>query len=250
MKIPPGYRDWTLISIGHEEGNLNDLRAQFGNYIAIKAFREGTLPFPDGAIIAAIHWDYVSSAENNRVFGRQQSFVAGPVKNIQFMVKDSKNTPRPAAGDLPTSRTESRPTRRHTRPALPATCPPYLAIMFTPITRRRVGEGLKHSVDLHSSRYLCRVATMGKKDEETSVRLSLQTLQVLEAFLENPTAQLAGAEVHQRCGIASGTLYPILIRLESAGWFVSQWEAIDPSALGRPRRRLYRLTFNRLEARQ
>ena len=90
VKIPPGYRDWTLISIGHEEGNLNDLRAQFGNDIAIKAFREGTLPFPDGAIIAAIHWDYVSSAENNRVFGRQQSFVAGPVKNIQFMVKDSK----------------------------------------------------------------------------------------------------------------------------------------------------------------
>ena len=83
---------------------------------------------------------------------------------------------------------------------------------------------------------------MGKKDEDIPVRLSLQTLRVLEAFLENPTAQLAGAEVHQRCGIASGSLYPILIRLESAGWFVSQWEAIDPSALARPRRRLYRLT--------
>ena len=46
---------------------------------------------------------------------------------------------------------------------------------------------------------------MGKK--ETSVRMSLQTLRVLEAFLENPTEQLAGAEVHQRCGIASGTLF-------------------------------------------
>src|ERR1700688_5313216 len=87
---------------------------------------------------------------------------------------------------------------------------------------------------------LCRVTTMGKKDG--SVRMSLQTLRVLEAFLENPTVQLAGAEVHQRCGIASGTLYPILIRLESAGWFVSQWESIDPSSLGRPRRPLYRLT--------
>jgi PadR family transcriptional regulator, regulatory protein PadR len=81
---------------------------------------------------------------------------------------------------------------------------------------------------------------MSKK--ETSVRMSLQTLRVLEAFLENPTEQLAGAEVHQRCGIASGTLYPILLRLESAGWFVSQWECIDPSTAGRPRRRLYRLT--------
>ena len=81
---------------------------------------------------------------------------------------------------------------------------------------------------------------MGKKD--TSVRMSLQTLRVLEAFLENPTVQLAGADVHQRCGIASGTLYPILLRLEMAGWFVSRWEAVDPTHAGRPRRRLYRLT--------
>ncbi len=81
---------------------------------------------------------------------------------------------------------------------------------------------------------------MGKKD--SNVRMSLQTLRVLEVFLEYPSEQLAGAEVHQRCGIASGTLYPILIRLESAGWFVSQWESIDPSSAGRPRRRLYRLT--------
>jgi PadR family transcriptional regulator, regulatory protein PadR len=81
---------------------------------------------------------------------------------------------------------------------------------------------------------------MGKKN--TNVRLSLQTLRVLEVFLENPIEQFAGADVHQRCGVASGTLYPILLRLESAGWFVSQWESIDPSAVGRPRRRLYRLT--------
>jgi DNA-binding MarR family transcriptional regulator len=74
------------------------------------------------------------------------------------------------------------------------------------------------------------------------LRMSLQTLQVLEAFLDNPAEQLSGADVHQRCGIASGTLYPILLRLETAGWFVSQWESVDPSAVGRPRRRLYRLT--------
>ena len=54
--------------------------------------------------------------------------------------------------------------------------------------------------------------------------------------------ELSGAEVHQRCGLASGTLYPILLRLEAAGWFVSRWESIDPSIAGRPRRRLYRLT--------
>lgn len=74
------------------------------------------------------------------------------------------------------------------------------------------------------------------------VRMSLQTLRVLEAFLENLTEQLSGADVQKRSGLASGTLYPILLRLESAGWFVSRWESIDPSSAGRPRRRLYRLT--------
>jgi hypothetical protein len=41
-------------------------------------------------IIAPIAWSYVPSEENNKVFGRLQSFVAGSAKNIQFMVKDSK----------------------------------------------------------------------------------------------------------------------------------------------------------------
>jgi hypothetical protein len=90
VKIPLDYRDWTLISVAHEEGDFNDLRAQLGNDIAIKAYREGTLPFPDGAVIAAIHWNYVASEENNKVFGREQSFVAGAPKNIQLMVKDSR----------------------------------------------------------------------------------------------------------------------------------------------------------------
>ena len=98
---------------------------------------------------------------------------------------------------------------------------------------------------MHECLYLCRLTTMGKEDR--NVRMSLQTLRVLEAFLENPTDQLAGADVHQRCGIASGTLYPILLRLESAGWFVSRWESIDPSTAGRPRRRLYRLTSTGLK---
>jgi hypothetical protein len=91
VKIPPGYRDWRLISVAHEEGNLNDLRAILGNDVAIKAYREGKLPFPDGTIIARLAWSYVPSEENNKVFGRFQSFVAGPPKNgVQFMVKDSR----------------------------------------------------------------------------------------------------------------------------------------------------------------
>jgi hypothetical protein len=90
IKIPPGYRDWKLISVAHEEGNNNDLRAILGNDVAIKAYREGKLPFPDGTIIARLAWSYVSSEENNKVFGRAQSFVAGAPINLQFMVKDSR----------------------------------------------------------------------------------------------------------------------------------------------------------------
>jgi hypothetical protein len=90
IRIPSGYRDWKLISVAHEEGNLNDLRALLGNDVAIKAYREGKLPFPDGTIIARLAWSYVPSEENNKVFGRAQSFVPGSATNVQFMVKDSK----------------------------------------------------------------------------------------------------------------------------------------------------------------
>jgi PadR family transcriptional regulator, regulatory protein PadR len=81
---------------------------------------------------------------------------------------------------------------------------------------------------------------MGRQSKD--VRMSLQTLRVLEAFLEDPLQELAGADVQKRGRLVSGTLYPILLRLEAAGWLVSRWEVVDPSQVGRPRRRLYRLT--------
>ena len=92
IRIFPGYRDWRLISVAHEEGSLNDIRAILGNDVAIKAYREGKLPFPDGTAIARIAWKDVPSEENDKVFGRAQSFVAGPAPEwyLQFMVKDSK----------------------------------------------------------------------------------------------------------------------------------------------------------------
>ena len=89
-QIPQGYRDWKLISVAHEEGNLNSFAAVLGNDLAIKAYRDGTLPVPDGAVIAALHYSHTPSEENNKVFGRSQSFVAGGPTNVQFMVRDSK----------------------------------------------------------------------------------------------------------------------------------------------------------------
>ena len=89
-KMPPGYRNWKLISVAHEEGNLNSIGAILGIDAAINAYRENKIPFPDGAVIAALHYKHDSSEENNRVFGHSQSFVAGPPTNVQFMIKDSK----------------------------------------------------------------------------------------------------------------------------------------------------------------
>jgi hypothetical protein len=89
-EMPSGYRDWKLISVAHEEGNLHSFAVVLGNDVAIKAYREGKLPFPDGTIIAALHYSHTPSEENNKVFGREQSFVPGPPTNIQFEVKNSR----------------------------------------------------------------------------------------------------------------------------------------------------------------
>ncbi|MEG9436074.1 cytochrome P460 family protein [Edaphobacter sp. HDX4] len=90
IKLPAHYRDWKLISVAHEGGKLNDLRAVLGNDRAIDAFRGDRLPFPDGTIIARLAWAYTPSEQNNQAFGQEQSFVAGAPTNVQLMVKDSK----------------------------------------------------------------------------------------------------------------------------------------------------------------
>jgi hypothetical protein len=81
-EIPNGYRDWQWVSSAHEAGDLNSLGAVLGNDIAIKAYREGKLPYPDGSIIAALHYRHVPSDENNKIFGKVQSFVPGAPTNI------------------------------------------------------------------------------------------------------------------------------------------------------------------------
>jgi Cytochrome P460 len=104
VTIPSRYRDWTLISVARVGGPVNDMRAKLGNDVAISAYREGKLPFPDGTIIARLAWNQATSEENNNavrgVLERRlrpeavqkllaESFVAGAATNVQFMVKDS-----------------------------------------------------------------------------------------------------------------------------------------------------------------
>jgi PadR family transcriptional regulator PadR len=73
-------------------------------------------------------------------------------------------------------------------------------------------------------------------------RMTIPTLRVLAALLADPLAQHYGLELCHTAGLPSGTVYPILARLETAGWLVGAWEDIDEAAAGRRRRRYYRLT--------
>ena len=73
-------------------------------------------------------------------------------------------------------------------------------------------------------------------------RMTLQVRLVLQALAEEPDAQRYGLEIVDATGLLPGTIYPILARLEQAGWLDSEWETVDQHAAGRPRRRYYRLT--------
>jgi PadR family transcriptional regulator, regulatory protein PadR len=75
-----------------------------------------------------------------------------------------------------------------------------------------------------------------------SPRMTIQTLDVLSAMLADPYQEWYGLELANASGLKTGTIYPALARLEQAGWVSSYWEDVDPGAVGRPKRRLYRLT--------
>ena len=73
-------------------------------------------------------------------------------------------------------------------------------------------------------------------------RMTLPTQLVLRALLAKPTEEIYGLQVCTEAGLPSGTIHPILSRLEKLGWLESRWEDIKPEVEGRPRRRYYRLT--------
>lgn len=79
------------------------------------------------------------------------------------------------------------------------------------------------------------------------LRMTLPTQLVLRALLEHPTREMYGLEICAAAGLPSGTIHPILARLENAGWLESHWEDVDPKERGRPRRRYYWLTPDGVE---
>ncbi len=100
------------------------------------------------------------------------------------------------------------------------------------ISERASGPGF-------AARTLCRLTTMN--DKETP-RLSYQGLLVLRAFLDRPRKSLCGADLLKIANLSTGTLYPILLRFEKYGLLESEWEDVEPTEAGRPRRRLYKIT--------
>ncbi|MBW4705922.1 MULTISPECIES: PadR family transcriptional regulator [unclassified Micromonospora] len=82
----------------------------------------------------------------------------------------------------------------------------------------------------------------------SSPRMTAAVAGVLAAFLTDPAAERYGLDIMQVTGYPSGTVYPILSRLQHAGWLDAHWEDIDPSAAGRPARRWYRLSADGLVA--
>jgi PadR family transcriptional regulator PadR len=80
--------------------------------------------------------------------------------------------------------------------------------------------------------------------------MTIPTQLVLRALLADPAEERYGVEIGTAAGLPSGTVHPILARLESVGWLTSRWEEIDPRAEGRPARRYYRLTPDGLELAQ
>ena len=83
VTIPEGYRGWQVVAPSHRTDN-NEVRVILGNDIAMKAFRGGTLPFPDGTILAKLAWERVESTEF------KNAFIPGKPKRVEFMVKDAK----------------------------------------------------------------------------------------------------------------------------------------------------------------
>lgn len=83
VTIPDGYRQWEIIAPSQDE-NTGEIRVILGNSAAMKAYRDGTLPFPDGSVIAKLSWKRVPFSE---FLG---AFVPGAVTSIQFMVKDAR----------------------------------------------------------------------------------------------------------------------------------------------------------------
>jgi PadR family transcriptional regulator PadR len=85
---------------------------------------------------------------------------------------------------------------------------------------------------------MCRLASMPAEDP----KLTVHTLRLLSLLLEHPDEPVYGLRLAKSIKVPTGTIYPLLARLQRAGWLEATWEELDETEEGRPRRRFYKLT--------
>lgn len=83
VALPDGYRKWELIAPAQEAEPLNELRAVVGNDVAVRAYRDRRLPFPDGTVLVKLAWKHTQSPEF------EAASIPGAATTVQVMVKDS-----------------------------------------------------------------------------------------------------------------------------------------------------------------
>jgi hypothetical protein len=117
VKIPGGYRGWELIAVSREQG-LDEIRGILGNATALKSYQDGTLPFPDGTVLAKLAWKHQPLA------GVDEAFVTGPATTVSNHGQGTqRNTRRPAAEESAVSSTANPSMKLSTRHASPVTRP-------------------------------------------------------------------------------------------------------------------------------
>jgi len=84
VRLPKGYLDWPLVAPAQEAAPLDELRVVVGNPVAMRAYREGTRPFPDGTVLVKRAWKHEPSPDF------APASIPGAATTVQVMVKDSK----------------------------------------------------------------------------------------------------------------------------------------------------------------
>src|SRR5579864_8936341 len=140
INIPSGYRDWKLISVAHEEGNLKDLRALLGNDVAIEAYREGRSPFPDGTIIARLPGVTFRPRKTTKSLAAPNLSWPDPPRTFSLWSRTPRNTLRRVVGGLLNSKTANLRTRRCSKPAFLATSLSRLVTLSSLFMHREYAE--------------------------------------------------------------------------------------------------------------
>jgi hypothetical protein len=137
VKIPAGFREWSLINVAHEAADLNDFRVVLGNAIAIHAFQEGRFPSRTVRSLRGWRGSTCRRTKTTRSLAGSNLSLPGHLQILSSWSRIQENIRRRAAGDSPNSQTADPTTRRCTKRASHATSPRKGTIWFLRATHLR-----------------------------------------------------------------------------------------------------------------